>query len=640
MSAEIQLTPMMAQYRRIKAELPRDALLLFRLGDFYEMFFEDAQTGSQLLNLALTSRNGVPMCGLPFHAANGYIARILKAGRKVAICDQTEDARPGRLVNREVTQILSPGTHFDERMLVAERNNFLAAVSPGGKIFGLALVDLTTGDFMTTEVESDATLLAELERLRPAEIILPAEATALRDLLRDSFKILNGYDDWTFSPDTALYTVREHFKVASLDGFGLKDRAAAIGAAGAALHYLAQHLRRDVKNLTRISFYQRSDFLTLDPTTLRHLEILEPLHHDAPRNACLYGTLNKTVTPMGARRLRDWLSQPLAAVEPIRRRQEAVQRFLENSGDLDAFRLQLGQVRDLERTIGRLSSGSGNARDLAALRMALEQIPAVKQILVGVQASACSPEDKLKLGLQQNAKPALLCELESQLTEAPDLVELIGRAIVDEPPLPVKEGGMIREGFSAELDELRTAQRGGKDWIAKLQADEITATGITSLKVRFNSVFGYYIEVTKSNLDKVPAHYTRKQTVANGERYITPELKDMEGKILGAEERSVKLEYELFQRVREEVLGQMAKIQQTAAALAQLDVLACFAETARLHNYCRPQVGDEGVLQIRDGRHPVLEQQLVDERFVPNDTSVGSSGRQSAPTSQSEDQSR
>jgi DNA mismatch repair protein MutS len=641
MAAEAQLTPMMTQYRRIKSELPKDALLLFRLGDFYEMFFEDAQTGAQLLNLALTARNGVPMCGLPHHAANSYIGRLLKAGRKVAICDQLEDARPGKLVKREVTQILSPGTHFDERMLVAERNNFLAAICPAGKTFGLALVDLTTGDFMTTELEAGPALLTELERLRPAEIIYPGESAALRDLLRDSFKILNGYDDWTFAPETALFTVREHFKVASLDGFGLKDRTAAIGAAGAALHYLTQHLRRDVKHLTRLSFYSRNDYLALDYTTLRHLEILEPLHHDAPRNASLYGVINRTVTPMGARMLRNWLSQPLAAVEPISRRQEAVQTFIGNSAALDNFRAQLSQVRDLERTLGRLSSGSGNARDLVALRMALEQIPAVKNILVGVQASACPSEDKLKLGLQPAATPALLCELESQLAEAPDLVELISRAIVDEPPLPVKEGGMIRDGFDTALDELRTAQRGGKDWIAKLQADEIGRTGITSLKVRFNSVFGYYIEVTKSNLDKVPPHYIRKQTVANGERYITPELKEMEGKILGAEERSVKLEYELFQRVREEVLGQLPKIQQTAAALAQLDVLASFAETARLHSYCRPVIADEGVLQIRDGRHPVLEQNLADERFVPNDTSLsGSSGRQSAPISQAEDQSR
>jgi len=624
MSAEAQLTPMMTQYRRIKGELPKDALLLFRLGDFYEMFFEDAQTGAQILNLALTARNGVPMCGLPHHAANAYIGRLLKAGKKVAICDQLEDARPGKLVKREVTQILSPGTHFDERMLVAERNNFLAAICPRGKIFGLALVDLTTGDFLTTELENDSALLTELERLRPAEIIFPTEATSLRDLLRDSFKILNGHDNWTFAPETAVFTVREHFKVASLDGFGLKDKTAAIGAAGGALHYLTQHLRRDVKHLTRISYYQRNDFLALDYTTLRHLEILEPQHHDAPRNASLYGVLNKTATPMGARLMRQWLSQPLAKVEPIRRRQDAVQTFIENSFGLDAFRQQLANVRDLERTLGRLSSGSGNARDLVALRLALEQVPALKQTLVGVQASACSPEDKLKLELQPGAMPALITGLYSQISESPGLVELISRAIVDEPPLPIKEGGMIRDGFDAALDELRTAQRGGKDWIAKLQADEITRTGISSLKVRFNSVFGYYIEITKANLDKVPAHYHRKQTVANGERFITPELKEMEGKILGAEERSVKLEYELFQRVREEVLGQLPKIQQTASALAQLDVLASFAEAARLHNYCRPQVGDGGILQIRDGRHPVLEQQLVEERFVPNDVALAS----------------
>jgi DNA mismatch repair protein MutS len=651
MAAEAQLTPMMTQYRRIKSELPKDALLLFRLGDFYEMFFEDAQAGAQLLNLALTARNGVPMCGLPHHAAKAYIGKLLKAGRKVAICDQLEDARPGKLVKREVTQILSPGTHFDERMLVAERNNFLAAIYPLGKTFGLALVDLTTGDFMTTELEADSALLTELERLRPAEIIYPGESVAVRELLgscrRESAQtspsdgqraftsaatgqgwILNGYDDWTFAPETALYTVRDHFKVASLDGFGLKDRTAAIGAAGAALHYLTQHLRRDVKHLTRLSFYCRNDYLALDYTTLRHLEILEPLHHDAPRHASLYGVVNRTVTPMGARMLRNWLSQPLAAVEPIRRRQEAVQTLIGNSAGLDSFRAQLANVRDLERTLGRLSSGSGNARDLVALRMALEQIPAVKQILQNVaQASRLHPGQLRELP-EENAAAgtaALLCELESQLTESPDLVELISRAIVEDPPLAVKEGGMIRDGFDAALDELRDATRGGKDWIAKLQQQEIEHTGITSLKVRFNSVFGYYIEVTKSNLDKVPPHYIRKQTVANGERYITPELKEMEGKILGAEERSVKLEYELFQRVREEVLGQLPKIQQTAAALAQLDVLASFAETARLHNYCRPQVADEGVLQIRDGRHPVLEQNLTDERFVPNDAGLGSS---------------
>ncbi len=630
MSTETQLTPMMAQYRRIKSELPKDALLLFRLGDFYEMFFEDAVAGAQLLNVSLTKRGTIPMCGIPFHAANNYIARILRAGRKVAICDQMEEARPGQLVKREVTQILSPGTHFDERMLTAERNNFLAALHAVGQTFGLALVDLTTGDFKTTEVHGEAALLTELERLRPAEIIYPGEAQALRTLLQDSCRILIGYDDWVFAAETAVFTVREHFKVASLDGFGLKDRAAAIGAAGAALHYLSQHLRRDVQHLTRLSCYQGSDFLVLDVTSLRNLEILEPLHRDAPRNTSLYGALHRTVTPMGARRLRDWLTQPLAAVGPIRQRQAAVQTWLEHPAALANFRGRLAEVRDLERTISRLSVGTGNARDLGALRLALEQIPALRQLLTALPAT--SPTVAVQNGLREldqaaGAQPEgcgygiapLLAELAGQLAELPALVEVIARAIVEEPPLALKEGGLIRDGFDAGLDELRGAQRGGKDWIAKLQQDEIERTGIASLKVRFNSVFGYYIEVTRANLDKVPPQYIRKQTIANGERFITPELKEMEGKILGAEERSVKLEYELFLRVREEVIGCLREIQQTAGALAQIDVLASFAETARLFNYCRPEIGDAGVLRISDGRHPVLDQALIEERFVPND---------------------
>src|SRR5579884_1209667 len=637
MSAEKELTPMMAQYRRIKGELPKDALLLFRLGDFYEMFFEDAQAGAQLLNVALTKRGVVPMCGIPFHAANNYISRLLKAGRKVAICDQMEDARPGQLVKREVTQILSPGTHFDERMLQAERNNFLAAISATGKIFGLALVDLTTGSFKCTEIGGESALLTELERLRPAEIIAPSEAVSLHQLLKGAFPILSGYEDWVFAPETAQFTVREHFKVASLDGFGLKNKTAAIGAAGAVLHYLTQHLRRDVTHLTSLSCYQTSDYLNLDITTLRHLEILEPLHRDATGAATLYGALNRTVTPMGARRLRDWLSQPLADAAAIARRQVAVLMWMERGDLLEKLRERLGQVRDLERTIGRLSSGSGNARDLLALRMALEQIPALKKILSGIVANGAestfrekyqrlltsAPAENKELHEAVSREPALLQQLEGELAELPDLVELIARAIADEPPLALKEGGLIRDGFDSALDELRAASRSGKDWIARLQQDEIARTGIGSLKVRFNSVFGYYIEVTRSNLDKVPPQYIRKQTIANGERFITPELKEMEGKILGAEERSLKLEYELFLKVRESVLGRLQEILRSAAALAQLDVLASFAETARLFSYCRPQVGTEGVLSIRDGRHPVLEQNLSEERFVPNDTSLG-----------------
>ena len=619
---EIQLTPMMAQYRRIKGELPKDALLLFRLGDFYEMFFEDAQTGAQILNVALTKRGAVPMCGIPFHAANGYISRILRAGRKAAICDQVEEARPGQLVKREVTQILSPGTHFDERMLVAERNNFLAAISVQGSLFGLALVDLTTGNFKTTELEGQAALITELERLRPAEIIYPSEVATLQALLKDAFPIIMPHEDWVFAADTALFTVREHFKVATLDGFGLRNHPAAVGAAGAILHYLVQNLRRDCKHLTSLSFYQPSEFLVLDGTTLRHLEILEPLHRDAPKNACLYGAMNRTVTPMGARRLRDWLSQPLSGEHSIRRRQAVVQSFLEQAETLGRLRTQLGEVRDLERTIGRLSIGSGNARDLLALRQGLEQLPRIRAVLgeMGGPPAEALPVEGADPTSPGPEEAGLLGELTGAVTELPALVELIGRAIVEEPPLALKEGGIIRDGFSTELDELRVAQRGGKDWLAKLQQDEIERTGIASLKVRFNSVFGYFIEVTKSNLEKVPPHYIRKQTVANGERFITPELKEMEGKILGAEERSTKLEYDLFLKVREEILQWLQPIQRTAEALAQLDVLGGFAETARLFSYCRPEVASSGLLRIKDGRHPVLDQSLVETRFVPNDT--------------------
>ncbi|HUR44463.1 MAG TPA: DNA mismatch repair protein MutS [Candidatus Saccharimonadales bacterium] len=626
MATDGQLTPMMAQYRRIKSELPRDALLLFRLGDFYEMFFEDAQAGAQLLNVALTKRGVVPMCGIPFHAANNYISRILKAGRKVAICDQVEEARPGQLVKREVTQILSPGTHFDERMLNAEQNNFLAAVHTAGKQFGLAMVDLTTGSFRTTEVSSEAALVTELERLRPAEIIFPGAEEALEKLLRTQTRILNPYEDWVFAMETAQFTVREHFKVASLDGFGLRNRPAAIGAAGAVLHYLSQHLRRDLKHLASLTFYEPTEFLNLDGTTLRHLEILEPLHREAPKNSTLYGALNKTVTPMGARRLRDWLTQPLASAEAIHERQDAVEAWISNAELLQQFRTKLTDVRDLERTIGRLSFGSGNGRDLHSLRQGLEQIPALKAILLELTLAVNAGPDKLCEELPGTApeqtsscKSLLIEALNNQLLELPALVELIARAIIDEPPLTLKEGGIIRAGFDAALDEIHQAMREGKDWIAKLQQDEIERTGISSLKVRFNSVFGYYIEVTKSNLDKVPAGYVRKQTIANGERFITPELKEMEGKILGAEERSGKLEYELFQKVREEALSALQQIQQAADSLSQLDVLAGFAETARLHAYCRPEVGTEGVLRIIDGRHPVLEQNLIEERFVPND---------------------
>jgi len=615
--AKIKQTPMMAQYHRLKSDLPKGAVLLFRLGDFYEMFFDDAKVCAEILNITLTQRGATPMCGIPHHAAENYIGKLLAAGRKVAMCEQTEEAVPGKLVNREVTQILSPGTHFDEKMLTAERNNFLAALSREGKAFGLAVIDLTTGDFKATEMADTAALQTELERLKPSEIVHPEGDSSLVAAIAGSRAVINEHEGWVFASDSAGYTLRDHFGVQSLDGFGLKNRPAATGAAGGALHYLVNTLRRDVAHLRQLTFYEDHDFLTLDSTTLRNLEILEPLTRDAPNAACLYHAVNQTVTPMGARRLRDWLTQPLAIAPAIHARQLAVQTWVEDGARLEQLRNRLREVRDLERTLTRLSVGTGNGRDLLNLRFAIEQFPGLRSLIDEAHGEAG------ELELHDADDVPLLTQLAAQLKELPEVVALIARAIVDEPPLALREGGIIREKFSAELDELRGGTTEGKEWIAQLQQREIENTGIPSLKVRFNNVFGYFIEVTKTHLEKVPAHYVRKQTVANAERYITDELKQMEDKVLGAQERSEKLEYELYLQVREAVLEHLRAIQTAAAALAQLDVLAGFAETARLHGYCRPHVGSEGALEIREGRHPVLEQTLLDERFVPNRTELG-----------------
>ncbi len=621
--SKAKLTPMMTQYRHIKDGLPANSLLLFRLGDFYEMFLEDAQEGAGILEVALTKRGGMPMCGIPYHAADNYIIKLLKAGRKVAICEQIEDAKPGKLVAREVTQILSPGTHLDERMLTAERNNYLSSVVKEGRVFALAVIDLTTGSFKTTELTDSDALLTELERLRPAEVVIPENATDLRALIEPVAPILQKHEDWVFGMETAEHTLREHFGVKTLDGFGLKNRNAAIGSAGGVLHYLSHHLRRDVAHLRSLFFYTSEGFLTLDITTLRHLEILEPLQRDAPRTACLYGTMNRTATPMGARLLRDWLTQPLADVAAIQQRQAAVHAWVNNPNLMDAFHHYLREVKDLERILTRLSIGTGNGRDLRQLQLSLQLLPSMKEILNETIAAQAYQEQITELELHDNEpQTSLLQSLEKLLPTLPKLVDLISRAIVDEPPAALKDGGLIRDAFDTQLDELRDASREGKMWIAELQQREMERTGISSLKVRFNNVFGYFIEVTRTHLDKVPPEYHRKQTVANGERYITDELKGIESKVLGAEERAVKLEYDLFLQLREAVVAQIQPIQETASALAQLDVLVCFAGIARQYDYCRPAIGTDGQLEITAGRHPVLEQAALEERFVPNDISL------------------
>jgi len=598
------LTPMMQQYRRVKNQIPPDALLLFRLGDFYEMFFDDAKTGAQLLNLALTRRNDVPMCGIPHHAAESYIGKLLRAGRKVALCDQLEEATPGKLVERDVTQILSPGTHFDAHILNAGRNNFLASICNTGK-FGLALIDLTTGDFKVTELDSAEQLLNELARVQPSEIIVPTEwleeaKTLLHAPALGRSHALTPHDGWTFERETAFFTLRDHFKTQSLDGFGAGGLTAGLGAAGAALHYLQQTLRRNTAHIHRFSVYTVADFMVLDAVTQRNLELIEAPRSD--RAHTLVGCLDRTLTPMGARLLREWITHPLKTAASIAARQDVIATFCADASALADFREALRGVRDMERTLGRLSVGSGNARDLVALKESLAALPSLKKILAGL-TSGC----------------ALLEELAGQITELPELQGLIARAIEDAPPLALKEGGLVKSGHHAPLDELRRAAREGKDWIASLQQKQIERTGIPSLKVGFNSVFGYYIEVTKTHLQKVPADYIRKQTIAGGERYITPELKEMEGKILGAEERAAAMEYEIFLQVRAAAVEQSPVIQRTASALATLDILAGFAELARHQNYCRPVVNDGDTIEIIDGRHPVLEQTLIEERFVPND---------------------
>ncbi|MBS0657068.1 MAG: DNA mismatch repair protein MutS [Verrucomicrobia bacterium] len=590
-------TPMMRQYERLRSQLPADVLVFFRLGDFYELFGGDAIKAAPLLNVALTKRNETPMCGVPSHALEHYLTRLVRKGQRVAVCDQVGEVKPGVLVEREISRIISAGTVTDGALLDSTRNHFLAAAFRGPKALGLALLDLTTGQFRVTELPGLPALLDEITRVSPAEIIVSADveqASAFADLAD-----VRTYDAHAFEADAASLVLREHFKVQSLDGFGCARLPLAVSAAGAILHYLRHELRRPLEHITTLSSYRTDGFLALDASTQAHLEIVQSRSSEG---RSLLQAVDRTVTPMGARQLRQWLLYPLRSLETLRARQAAVSAWVDEPGRLAEFRLALKELRDLERAIGRLSQGAGNARDLAALGQSLTRVPTLRALAEG--AAQYAP---------------LLAQLAAQLHPLPDLVRRLAEAIADEPAAGTKDGGFIRDGFDAALDELRAASRDGKDWIAALQEREIARTGIKSLKIRFNSVFGYYIEVTRANLSLVPSDYHRKQTTANAERFYTPELKEMEGRILGADERARQLEYELFVRLRDEVLTQAAPLQQTAAALAQLDVLAGFAELARVQAWQRPRLTEPGRIRIRDGRHPVLDQTLEGGRFVPND---------------------
>jgi DNA mismatch repair protein MutS len=612
------LSPMMQQYRRLRGSIPADTLLLFRLGDFYELFFEDAKEASLLLNVALTKRNGVPMCGMPYHAAQTYIAKLIKAGRRVAICDQTSEPQPGKIVSRDITQIISAGTVSDLDLLEAKRANYLGAVYADGGIFGFAYTDLTTGEFRLTQLQDRQSLFDELARVSPSELLISSEQ---KDQLGDIDHALE-YDSYAFLPEQAIFTLCEHFKTKSLDGFGCGEMSQAVAAAGAIVHYLKHQLRRNIDHLTSLRCDAPAEYVILDAATQTNLELVESR---GARSTSLLAVLDRTVTPMGGRRLRSWILQPLRNLHELERRQQLIADLLQEPDLLAAIRAQLKPIRDIERATSRLSQASGNARDLVALKFSLQEIPRLKgelQKLIQRASFGKTPVVAERGG--GLGEPALPLQLQSAIHEMPLLTEKLGKAVVDDPPFALKDGGIFRDGYDTDLDELRRASRDGKNWISHLQEREIAATGIKSLKVRYNSVFGYFIEITKSNLANVPAHYTRKQTTVGGERFVTPELKEIEAKILGADERARQLEYQLFQELREETLRELESIQQTAAAIAVLDVICALAETARLFRYCRPQLNNTLRLVIKDGRHPVLDQNLVEEKFVPNDTSLDS----------------
>jgi DNA mismatch repair protein MutS len=601
------LTPMMKQYHAIRRELPPHTLLLFRLGDFYELFGEDAREAAGILNVALTRRGELPMCGVPFHSARGYIEKLIAAGWRAAICDQVGEVHAGKLVRREVSHVLSAGT-LDDFGLDDRRPNYLAAVCRRDGAIGLAYCELTTGEFRLTEVAGLQSLIDELARILPAETIVPESQRDFFDPLGKA----NFLDGYAFETVPATELLREHFKIHSLDGFGCGDLPAAVGAAGALLHYLTRQMRRNASHLRSLQPYRSSQFVILDAATQTHLELVQSR---AGKAMTLLGVLDRTVTPMGARILRDWLLHPLRNLEEIRARQDALARLLEDPLLLGTLREHLSEIRDLERAIARLNGASGNARDLAALARSLALVPGIADCLDAVCLSG---------------SVTLFGRLLRELHPLPELVETLSKAIVEEPPATLRDGGLIRDSYDPILSELRSASREGKDWIANLQEREIARTGIKSLKVRFNSVFGYFIEITRANLRSVPNDYVRKQTTVNGERFITADLKEIEGKILGADERAKAREIEIFQSLRDMALAEIGFIQTTATAIAALDALASLAETARQYNYCRPEVDDSGVLEIGEGRHPVLEQQVGAERFISNDTALDSESRRFA----------
>lgn len=601
-----ELTPMVKQYMAIRSRLPDDIILFYRLGDFYEMFFDDATRAAPILGVTLTQRAGSPLCGVPYHAVDSYLAKAIRAGLKVAICEQVEDPATCKgIVKREITRIITPGTVTEETILDAGVNNYIAAFAqaPRDNGWGMALLDLSTGDFCVEKFATDAQLVDALIRFAPSECLVGREAVLTQEisniLVRANLSSVTEVDDWTYQFDAATQELVRHFQVHSLEGFGISDSPELVGAAGALIKYVKCDLLRAVGHIRTIRLSTSGEYLLLDETTCLNLDLV-PMRA-RPKENTLLGVLDSTLTPMGARLMRTYLQRPSGRLDAVKKRHEAVGWFVQNRMAMSALRSTLGEVRDLERLIARVGSGLGNGRDLKTLGQSLAAIPQLKKPLLDCQNE-------------------LLCHLVSKMDELPELVKTLSDALADTPPIALHEGGIIRDGYNADLDEFRRLAGDGRSWLLNYQTTEQQRTGIKTLKVRHNKVFGFYIEISKGLADQAPPEYERRQTLVNAERFITPELKEYEEKIFGAQDKAQALEYEIFLELRNRTASHTHEIQTTAAAIAELDVLASFADRALTQGYVRPEMHNGDKLEIVGGRHPVVETMPGAERFVPNNT--------------------
>lgn len=604
-----ELTPMMQQYMQTKKE-HKDCILFYRLGDFYEMFFDDAITASKELELTLTGKNcgleeRAPMCGVPYHAVDGYLNRLVSKGYKVAICEQVEDPATAKgIVKREVVRIATPGTNLDMSYLDETKNNFIMCVVYSEDHFGMSVADVTTGEFFVTEVCDSQKLFDEIYKYMPSELICN-EAFYMcgidLELLKDKLGIvIYSQDAWYFDEEICENTLKDHFHVKALEGLGIKDYDCGTIAAGSLLRYLIETQKRDLSHITSLTVYSSGKYMLLDSSSRRNLELCETLRDKQKRGSLLW-VLDKTKTAMGARALRKFIEQPLIDKESILRRLDGVEELVNAAISREEMREYLSSVYDLERLVCKFTYQSANPRDLIAFCSSLSMLPSIKYILEEMQAP-------------------LLKELYENLDPMEDLCKLVRDAIIEDPPLAMKEGGIIKSGYNEEVDRLRNAKTQGKEWLAQLETKEREQTGIKNLRIKYNKVFGYYLEVTNSYKDLVPDYYTRKQTLANAERYITPELKELEDTILGAEDKLYALEYQLYTEVRDAIAGETSRIQKTAKAVAYIDALASLAVVAERNHYVRPRINQRGIIDIRDGRHPVVEKMISNDMFIANDT--------------------